>query len=397
MIETFEPDLAEYSPAYSGCQDESDAGLVEGKAVGQRKSGHVTLLDIARASGFSVSTVSIVLSEAPLSQNVAASTRSHIRTIARQLGYHPDAYARSLRRRSTQTIGIVAFDLSDPFCIPVVRGIQAKLQESGYFPLLMDVQTQRALFDNYLHMLLERRADGVIVIASWVFEEMNLLGDVRKNNVPILIVGRDLSARGTSSILVDNEEGGALATRHLYALGHRRIAVIRGPRELCDSEPRWKGICDVAAQCDLQLDKRLVFQLAGLAGPASGFEGGLQYSREMLASGRPFTAVLAFDDLTALGVVRGLREAGLRVPEDCSVMGFDDIFPAEVATPAMTTIRQPLREMGGEAAELVLQAIRGKEQKPHLRRTRPELVVRMSTASPPPALTNRKNGRRGSR
>ncbi|HEX4308939.1 MAG TPA: LacI family DNA-binding transcriptional regulator [Acidobacteriaceae bacterium] len=364
--------------------------------MGQRKSGHVTLLDIARASGFSVSTVSIVLSEAPLSQNVAATTRTHIRTIAQQLGYHPDAYARSLRRRSTQTIGIVAFDLSDPFCIPIVRGIQAKLQPSAYFPLLMDVQTQRALFDDYLHMLLERRADAVIVIASWVFEEMNLLGDVRKNNVPILIIGRDLSARGTSSILVDNEEGGALAMRHLYELGHRRIAVIRGPQELCDSEPRWKGVRDVAAQCGMKLDERLVFQLPGVAGPASGFAGGLQFTRAMLTAGQPFSAVLAFDDLTALGVVRGLREAGLRVPEDCSVMGFDDILPAEVATPAMTTIRQPLREMGMEAAERVLQAIRGKEKKVRLHRTRPELVVRMSTASPPTTFMNSRNGNRRS-
>jgi LacI family transcriptional regulator len=368
----------------------------KGEQVGQRKSGHVTLLDIARASGFSVSTVSIVLSEAPLSQNVAATTRTHIRTIAQQLGYHPDAYARSLRRRSTQTIGIVAFDLSDPFCIPIVRGIQAKLQPSAYFPLLMDVQTQRALFDDYLHMLLERRADAVIVIASWVFEEMNLLGDVRKNNVPILIIGRDLSARGTSSILVDNEEGGALAMRHLYELGHRRIAVIRGPQELCDSEPRWKGVRDVAAQCGMKLDERLVFQLPGVAGPASGFAGGLQFTRAMLTAGQPFSAVLAFDDLTALGVVRGLREAGLRVPEDCSVMGFDDILPAEVATPAMTTIRQPLREMGMEAAERVLQAIRGKEKKVRLHRTRPELVVRMSTASPPTTFMNSRNGNRRS-
>jgi DNA-binding LacI/PurR family transcriptional regulator len=373
-----------------------DGSLLGGSLVGQRKSGHVTLLDIARASGFSVSTVSIVLSQAPLSQNVAATTRTHIRTIAQQLGYHPDAYARSLRRRSTQTIGIVAFDLSDPFCIPIVRGIQAKLQPSAYFPLLMDVQTQRALFDDYLHMLLERRADAVIVIASWVFEEMNLLGDVRKNNVPILIIGRDLSARGTSSILVDNEEGGALAMRHLYELGHRRIAVIRGPQELCDSEPRWKGIRDVAVECGMKLDERLVFQLPGIAGPASGFEGGLQFARAMLTAGEPFSAVLAFDDLTALGVVRGLREAGLRVPEDCSVMGFDDILPAEVATPAMTTIRQPLREMGVEAAERVLQAIRGKEQKPRLHRTRPELVVRMSTASPPATLMNSMNGKRRS-
>ncbi len=365
--------------------------------MSQRKSGHVTLLDIARASGFSVSTVSIVLSEAPLSQNVAATTRTHIRTIAQQLGYHPDAYARSLRRRSTQTIGILVFDLSDPFCVPIMRGIQDGVHAAGYLPLLMDAQTQRKLFDSYLHMILERRAEGVIVIASWVFEETNLLGDIRKNNVPILIVGRDLVDRGISSILVDNEAGGALATRHLVELGHRHIAVIRGPQEMCDSEPRWAGIRKVAAQSGIQLDPRLVFELPGLADPASGFEGGVRFAKQMLASKCPFTAVLAFDDLTALGVVRGLSESGLRVPQDCSVMGFDDVLPAEVATPAMTTIRQPLREMGLEAAERVLHAIRnipGKPEKARLHQTNPELVIRKSTAPPAVITTTPKSNRR---
>lgn len=353
--------------------------------MGQRKSGHVTLLDIARASGFSVSTVSIVLSEAPLSQNVAAGTRAHIRKISQQLGYHPDAYARSLRRRSTQTIGILSFDLSDPFCVPVMRGIQDGVHKAGYLPLLMDARTERKLFDSYLHMILERRAEAVIVIASWVFEETNLLGDIKKNNVPMLIVGRDLTSRGVSSILVDNETGGALATEHLHHLGHRRIAVIRGPSEMCDSEPRWNGILRVVRQRNLQLDERLIFQLPGLPGPASGFEGGIEFSRSMINSGVPFTAVLAFDDLTALGVVRGLTEAGMCVPRDCSVMGFDDVLPAEVATPAITTIRQPLKEMGLEAAERVLQAIRNtgnKEERVRLHQTRPELVVRQSTAPP---------------
>lgn len=350
-----------------------------------RKSGHVTLLDIARASGFSVSTVSIVLSEAPLSQNVAATTRTHIRAIAQQLGYHPDAYARSLRRRSTQTIGILAFDLSDPFCIPIMRGIQEGLHPAGYLPLMMDAQTQRKLFDTYLQMILERRADGVIVIASWVFEETDLLADVKKNNVPIVIVGRDLVARGIHSILVDNEAGGELAMRHLNQLGHRHIAVIRGPREMCDSEPRWVGIQKVAAQEGIMLDQRLVFQLPGLADPASGFEGGRLLAKKMLATTQPFTAVLAFDDLTALGVVRGLAEAGLRVPEDCSVMGFDDVLPAEVATPAITTIRQPLKQMGLDAAQSVLQAIRrtaGRPEKARLQMPGPALVIRMSTTRP---------------
>ena len=353
--------------------------------MGQRKSGHVTLLDIARASGFSVSTVSIVLSEAPLSQNVAATTREHIRTISRQLGYHPDAYARSLRRRSTQTIGVLAFDLSDPFCTPIMRGIQGSLRTAGYLPLIVDAQAQRKLFDSSLHMILERRTDGVIVIASWVFEEANLLGDVKKNNVPIVIIGRDLVARGIDSVLVDNETGGEIAARHLKALGHRRIAVIRGPQEMVDSQPRWVGIQRVAAMEGLEIDPQLVFELPGLANPASGFEGGVSIAKKMLRSGRSFTGVIAFDDLTALGVVRGFAEAGVRVPEDYSVMGFDDVLPAEVATPSMTTIRQPLKEMGCEAAERVLHAIKrgvGKAERARLHKSCPELVVRMSTASP---------------
>ena len=115
--------------------------------------------------------------------------------MAQKLGYHPDAFARSLRRRRSQTIGVLAYDLSDPFCIPIVRGIQAGLHPANYLPLLMDAQTQRRLFDSYLQMILERRAEGVIVIASWIFEETNLLADIEKNNVPIVIVGRDLTER----------------------------------------------------------------------------------------------------------------------------------------------------------------------------------------------------------
>jgi LacI family transcriptional regulator len=348
----------------------------------------VTLLDVARASGFSVSTVSIVLSEAPLSQNVSEKTRTRIRAMAQQLGYHPDAFARSLRRRRSQTIGVLAYDLTDPYCIPIVRGIQQGLQPASYLPLLMDAQTKRGLFDNYLQMILERRAEGVIVIASWVFDEVNLLSDVMKNNVPIVIVSRDLTARGVSSVMVDNEVGGALAMRHLHGLGHRRIVVIRGPEEMFDSEPRWAGAQKAAAEAGIEIDPRLVFQLPNLVDPASGFEGGLQCAQSLLAAGRAFTAVLAFDDLTALGVVRGLLGAGLRVPEDCSVVGFDDVLPAEVSTPAITTIRQPLREMGLLASAWVVEAIKVREQRrealPRLHRAPPELVVRMSSTGPPP-------------
>jgi DNA-binding LacI/PurR family transcriptional regulator len=360
------------------------------KRMAQRRSGHVTLLDVARACGFSVSTVSIVLSEAPLSQNVAATTREQIRSMARQLGYHPDAFARSLRRRRSQTVGVLAFDLSDPFCTPIVRGIQAGLQPAGYLPLLMDAQTQRMLFDSYLQMILERRAEGVIVIASWIFEEANLLADIEKNHVPIVVVGRDLTARRFSSVAIDNEAGGALAMRHLCDLGHREIAVIRGPEEMFDSEPRWAGVKRAADEGGVRLDPRLVFQLPNMVDPTSGFEGGVRFAGQILASGLRVTAVLAFDDLTALGVVRGLTCAGLRIPGDCSVVGFDEVLPAVVSTPDVTTIRQPMKEMGLRAAEWVLDAIESRDlgvvPSANFYQAPPELVVRMSTA-PPPGLS----------
>lgn len=352
--------------------------------MARRKTGHVTLSDVARACELSVSTVSIVLSEAPLSRHVAETTRQRIRTMARRLGYHPDAYARSLRRRRTQTIGVLAYDMSDPFCIPVIRGIEDALQPANYFSLLVNAQTQRKLFDSYLRMILERRAEGVIVIASWVFEEANLLADIEKNHVPIVIVGRDLTARRIPSVLVDNQAGGALALRHLHALGHRRIAVIRGPDEMFDSEPRWAGIRKAAAETGIRLDPCRVFQLPNRVDPRSGFDGGLQLTREMLATGRDFTAVLAFDDLTGLGVVRGLDEAGLRVPEDCSVVGFDDILPAALSTPGLTTVRQPLREMGLLATQRMLKALEQTKGngalKAGLHMLAPELVVRGSSA-----------------
>jgi len=353
--------------------------------VSPGKSSHVRLLDVARACGLSVSTVSIVLSDAPLSQYVAASTREQIRAMAQQLGYHPDAYARSLRRRRSHTIGVVAFDLSDPFCIPIVRGIQEGLGPVSYLPLLMDAQGERELFDSYLQRILERRAEGLIVIASWIFNESNLLSDVKKNNVPLVIVARDLTDREISSVQVDNQAGGVLAMRHLYELGHRQIAVIRGPEELFDSAPRWAGVQLFSSEAGIRIDSALVYQLPNSAGPTFGFDGGVEFSKQMLAAGRPFSAVVAFDDLTALGVIRGLAEAGLSVPQDCSVLGFDDVLPAAVSTPGLTTIRQPLKEMGIIAARWALEAVDAREQGTPAtllsHHAEPELVVRGSTAT----------------
>jgi len=175
--------------------------------------------------------------------------------------------------------------------------------------------------------------------------------------------------------------------RHLCELGHRRIAVIRGPEELFDSAPRWAGVQRTANEMGIQLDSRLVFQLPNLVDSISSFEGGVRCAKQMLAADSQFSAVLAFDDLTALGVVRGLTHAGLRIPQDCSVLGFDDVLPALVSTPTITTVRQPLKEMGLQAVDYALRALdastRGVASRPKLHKATPELVVRMSTCAPP--------------
>jgi DNA-binding LacI/PurR family transcriptional regulator len=360
--------------------------LLTGK---KRSTNHVTLLDVARASGFSASTVSIVLNNAPLSRYVAAATKERIREAAHALGYYPDAFARSLRRRRSNTIGLMAFDLSDPFCTPIVRGAQTQLNDTRFLPLLMDAQNQRKQFEAYLKLLLERRVEGLIVVANWIFAGFQFLSDIEKNNVPVVVVDRDLTASNIHSVLVDNEAGGYMAIEHLHRLGHTRIAVIRGPGELADSDDRWAGILRYASESGLRLDPRLVRQLPDAIDPSSSFEGGLRLTSELLRKNRKidFTALVAFDDLTALGAIRALFHAGRRVPEDCSVIGFDDILPAAVSSPAITTIRQPMETMGQIAASWIMEAIEADEKKdappataPRLQLLEPALIVRESTS-----------------
>jgi LacI family transcriptional regulator len=353
-------------------------------AGSKSKSARVTLMDVARKSGFSPSTVSIVLSEAPLSRYVAAKTKERIRKAAQSLGYRPDVFARSLRSRRSHTVGVLVFDISDPFCVLILRGIEKTLQSSSYLPILMDAHHDRKLFEGYLDLLMERRVEGLIVVANWLFDEGGLLEGLKDKHMPTVVVGRDVSEKKIGSVIVDNEAGGYMAIEHLHALGHRRIAVIRGPSMLSDSNRRWTGIQRFAAEHDLTLDERLVRELPGAIDPISGFEGGAQLTEELLRSRLKFTALVAFDDLTALGALRALARAERSAPRDCSIIGFDDVPLAALSTPGITTIRQPMEAMGSAATTRLLDVLREtggtKEVATNLELLPPSLVLRESTA-----------------
>jgi len=345
----------------------------------------VTIRDVAKESGFSSTTVSIVLNNAPLARYIPATTKKRIERAAKKLGYRPNLFARSLRSKRSHTVGVMVFDMTDPYCTLVLRGIENSLYQSSYLPILTDVHNERSRFERYLEMLLDRRVEGLIVLANWLFLDINLLGDLEKSSVPTAIIGVELKTESISSVIVDNEIGAHMAVEHLYSLGHRRIAFIRGPKTLADSAPRWKGIRNFAKASGLELDPHLIVDLPESRDPISSFEAGHKLTEELVKQKRPFTAILAFDDLTAFGTIRALTKAGLRVPEQCSVIGFDDVATCALYTPPLTTVRQPMETMGATAFGIVVDGINAVLEKRETsalhRKVAPELVVRESTRS----------------
>jgi len=370
-------------PLPSGALVPDDAGTEKLVKRPSSKSAAVTMRDVANASGFSPATVSIVLNNAPLARYIAPATKKKIEDSARKLGYRPNVMARFLRSKRTHSVGVMFFDVTDPFCTPILRGIENSLFQGSYVPILADAHNQRNRFERYLELLLERHVEALVVVANWLFVDIHLLADFSKRNIPAATIGWELPGDTVSSVMVDNEAGGRLAMEHLHKLGHRKIAYIRGPKTLIDSGPRWKGIQKFAHTAGLEIDPDLTMQLPEAFDPNSGFEGGFRLTEEFLQRRKKFTALLAFDDLTAFGAIRALNKAGIRVPEQCSVIGFDDVALSALAAPSLTTVRQPLEVMGNLAVNIIMEGITASQEKREWKithqRVAPELVIREST------------------
>ncbi len=349
----------------------------------KNKGSAVTLRDVAKASGVSAATVSIVLNNAPLARYIPPSTKDRIERAAKRLRYRPKTALRSIGARRNRTVGVMVFDITDPFCTLIIRGIENSLYQASYLPIFTDAHNQRGRFERYLEMLLVRPVEGLVIVANWLFVDIELLADLEKRNIPAVMIGRELRTGSISSVMVDNEAGAHLAMEHLYSLGHRKIAFIRGPKMLGDSIPRWRGVRSFARSVGLEIDPALVVDLPDSLDPNTGFENGFKLTEELLKHKKRFTAVMAFDDMTAFGAIRGLARAGLKVPEDCSVIGFDDVIPAGLSVPSVTTVRQPMEAMGSTAVEIVLEGMNAAAEEREFaavhRLLAPELVVRESS------------------
>jgi LacI family transcriptional regulator len=344
----------------------------------------VTIKEVAGECGVSVTTVSMVLNDGPSARRISEPTRKRIWRVASRLGYRPNLFARSLRSRRSRSLGVLVFDITDPYCAQILRAIETHLQTSGYFSVLADLQNDHAQFQRCLNLLLERRVEGIIAIANWISLETKLLAQISTRNIPAVIIGRELAGNTISSVVVDNEAGTRQAIQHLYELGHNKIAFIKGPRTLMDSAQRWHGLEAFAREVGLSLDPELVIELKGRN---STHTESYQATEQLLSRKPDFTAVVAFDDLTACAAIRALTKSGRVVPRDCSVVGFDDIPNSAFYNPPLTTIQQQLQMQGSLAAEIIEELIRASAENrvapTRHRKVAPRLVVRESTCIAP--------------
>ena len=334
------------------------------------------LKDVAAHVGLSIAAVSRVLSDAPAARSIPEHTRQRIREAARLLKYRPNVVARSLRNRRTHTVGVMVPEVSDGYATLVLAGIEESLLRHGYFYFLVSHHHRKDLLEKYVNLLTARAVEGILVVDTTLSH---------KPSVPTIAVSGSHLEDGVTTVVVNHESAAMLALGHLHQLGHRHIAYIKGQSFSSDTELRWSGIRHAAKALKLRIVPSLVAQLEG---DQPNHEPGYIATQQLLRAGRSFSALFCFNDTAAIGAILALREAGLQVPQDVSVIGFDDVASAAFQNPALTTVRQPLHEMGVLAAETILQQIAaGRTEEPLVQHTKqlvvePRLIVRASSSAP---------------
>ena len=344
---------------------------MKGKRPSPKKETQITLKAVAEHLGLTPGTVSAVLNNSAASRSIPERTRSRIVEAARRLNYRPNFMARSLRVQRTYTIGVILEEIGDPYGSLIMSGIEELLRSKNFLFLTVAHRHEARLLETYSQMLLARGVEGFITVDTSIFDEPPL---------PTVAVAGHKRVADVTNITIDHRKAARLALHHLKQLGHEKIAFLRGQQESSDSEERWAAICEVGKELEIAIQPELVIQMEGRG---STPDTGYTFGKKLLARGVPFTALFAYNDISAIGAMGLLQETGLRVPQDVSVVGFDDIAHASFSRPSLTTVRQPLVRMGQIAASTLLDWIEQRETYTPEILIEPELAVRNSTGRAP--------------
>lgn len=325
-----------------------------------------SLKQLAEHLGLNPATVSVVLNDVP-GRSIPQATRDRIKAAAKQMNYQPNLLARSLRSRRTLTIGILVPELGDGYHTQVMSGIGDQLMGAGYFYFTAHHRHKPNLVEDYTRMLVGRGAQGIIAIDTLLEHPIP---------VPVVAVAGHRHIEGVTNVLLDHRRAAELVLNHLHSLGHRKLAFMRGQPFSSDSDSRWSELMAVAAELGIEVDPALVVSLnRDISSPELGYP----VVQQLLAAKLPFTALVAFNDISAMGAIRALDDVNLRVPEDVSVIGFDNIKAAAYTVPRLTTINQPLEEIGRIATQSLLNRIHDTMPPRDEITVEPELVIRDST------------------
>ena len=336
------------------------------KNAGRGEERPVSLKILAEYLGLSPATVSVVLNNVP-GRSIPHETRERVKAAARKFNYQPSLLARSLRKQRSFTVGILVSELNDGYHTQVMSGIGDTLMQEGYFYFSAHHRHKADLIEEYPRLLMGRGVDGLIAIDTVLQHELP---------IPTVAVAGHKKIKGVTNVVLDHRRAAELALVHLHQLGHRQLAFMRGQPFSADSDERWRNIVAVARELRLPIRPELTVQLEkDLTSPELGYP----VVQQLLQSKSRFTAILSFNDIAAIGAIRALRDAHVNVPEDVSIIGFDDIKAAAYHNPSLTTIRQPLQHMGQSAARILLQRIQGAKDYPAEFAVAPELIVREST------------------
>ena len=311
----------------------------------------VTIVDVARHAGVSITTVSHAISG---KRRVAEATRARIEDSIQTLGYRPNAFARGLRTERSQMVALIIPDITNPYYPTLARGMQDALLAGGYQTLVGSTDGARAQELTFLHDSLQRRVDG-IAIASFATSARSI-GSVLRANIPVVSIGDKIRHASVDCVRTDDVEGARDATAYLIEKGYEPIAMIGGPPGISPSDHRLTGYQAALAEAGIRSESSL------LAVGDFTRAGGAAAMRELLARGDPPRAVFCANDLMAIGALDAAREAGLRSPRDIAVMGYDDIEAASLVTPDLTTVVNPAGDMGRECGRLLLEKMSGTYQ-----------------------------------
>lgn len=341
--------------------------------------GSVSLKQLAQHLGLNPATISVVLNDVP-GRSIPQPTRDRIKAAAVELNYRPSLLARSLRNRRTMTIGVLVPELNDGYHTQVMTGVGDLLLERNYFYFTAHHRHHPDLVEEYCQMLIDRGAEALVVVDTHLEHAFQ---------VPVVAVAGHRKIDGVTNVALDHIRAAELTLQHLWMLGHREIAFMRGQRFSSDSDDRWSALMRVASQMGIPVDPALTVYLdRDISTPELGYP-----VVEQLLTGRKFfTALVSFNDIAAIGAIRALRDRNLRVPHDVSVIGFDDIAASAYHTPSLTTIRQPLAQMGRIAAQCALDQIEGNRSDYAPIAVSPELIERESTGVPMHSIGSIKPG-----